>query len=95
MLVDYYAKKYANIHKQDYDKIIFAKYEQRDYIKLDFVKDMNTSVPKNEFCSITLKISNRIDLYLLRYRKLQNTIADIGGVLKVITVIGTVLTFLY
>ena len=56
---------------------------------------MNTFVPKNEFCSITLKISNRIDLYLLRYRKLQNTIADIGGVLKVITVIGTVLTFLY
>ena len=75
--------------------IIFSKYKQRDYIQLDFVKDMNTFVPKNEFCSITLKISNRIDLYLLRYRKLQNTIADIGGVLKVITVIGTVLTFLY
>ena len=45
--------------------IIFSKYKQRDYIQLDFVKDLNTFVPKNEFCSITLKISNRIDLYLL------------------------------
>lgn len=75
--------------------LIFTNYKQKDYIQLDFVKDMNIFVPKNEFCSITLKISNRIDLYLLRYRKLQNTIADIGGVLKVITVIGTVLTFIY
>ena len=50
--------------------LIFSKYHQRDYIQLDFVKDMNTVVPKDEFCSITLKISNRIDLYLLRYRKL-------------------------
>ena len=74
---------------------VFSFFTEKNYIQLDFVKDMNTITPKEEFCSITLKISNTVDVYTLRYVKLQTTIANIGGFIKVITVIGTILTFFY
>lgn len=74
---------------------IFSNYDIKEYIQLDYVKDMITIVPKEEFCSITVKISNRVDTSQLKYVKFQTTIANIGGILKIISIAGTAITFFY
>ena len=80
--------------KQDHG-YIFSNYDVKEYVQLDYVKDMLTIVPKEEFCSITVKISNRVDTSQLRYVKFQTTIANIGGILKIISIAGTAITFFY
>ena len=40
-------------------------------------------------------MSNRVDVYNLKYTKLINTVSNIGGMVKLITMIGTTLTFFY
>ena len=44
---------------------------------------------------VEMKMSNRVDVYNLRYTKLINTVSNIGGMVKLITMIGTTLTFFY
>ena len=73
----------------------FTNYEEKDFIQLDYIKDINTLVSKEVFCMIEMKMSNRVDVYNLKYTKLINTVSNIGGMVKLITMIGTTLTFFY
>lgn len=75
--------------------LIFTDYDEKKFIQLDYIKDINTLVAKDIFCMVEMKRSNRVDVYNLRYTKLINTVSNIGGMVKLITMIGTTLTFFY
>ena len=75
--------------------LVFSSIKSKDYIQLDYLNDMFTLKTQENFCSFTLKLSNRIDVYVRTYTKFQTTLANIGGIFKAISVIGEVLTFFY
>lgn len=75
--------------------LVFSSIKSKEYIQLDYLQDMFTLKTKENFCSFTLKISNRIDVYERSYTKFQTTLANIGGIVKAITVIGQIFTHLY
>lgn len=75
--------------------LVFSSIKSQDYIQLDYLNDMFTLKTQANFCSFTLKISNRIDVYERTYTKFQTTLANMGGIVKAITVVGQILTFFY
>lgn len=75
--------------------LVFSSTKSKHYIQLDYLNDMFTLKTQENFCSFTLKLSNRIDIYARTYTKFQTTLANIGGIFKAISVIGEVLTLFY
>lgn len=74
---------------------VFSSIEEKEYIQLDYLHDMFTLQPKDMFCSLTLKLSNRIDVYERKYIKFQTALANIGGIIKAISTIGIIMTYCY
>lgn len=75
--------------------LLFSNYKEKSYIQLDYLQDMFTLKAQDKFCSFTLKISNRIDVYERKYIKFQTTLANIGGIIKAVSTIGVILTTIY
>ena len=75
--------------------LLFNSINEKNFIQLDFLQDMFTLQPRDMFCSFTLKLSNRVDVYERKYTKFQTALANIGGILKAITTIGMVITYFY
>lgn len=75
--------------------LVFTSIEEKEYIQLDYLHDMFTLQPKDMFCSFTLKLSNRIDVYERKYTKFQTALANMGGIIKAISTIGIIITYCY
>ena len=75
--------------------ILFTSINEKNFIQLDFLQDMFSLQPRDMFCSFSLKLSNRIDVYERKYMKFQTVLANIGGILKAITTIGMVISYFY
>ena len=74
---------------------MFSSFQEKKYIQLDYLNDMFTLQRQDKFCSFTVKLSNRIDVYSRKYTKCQTALANIGGVIKGISVIGFIITYCY
>ena len=74
---------------------VFSSFQEKKYIQLDYLNDMFTLQRQDKFCSFTVKLSNRIDVYSRKYTKCQTALANIGGVIKGISVIGFIITYCY
>ena len=75
--------------------LLFTSIKETDYIQLDYLNDMFALKLRDMFCSFTLKISNRIDVYERTYVKFQTTLANIGGIIEGVSTIGIIITFFY
>ena len=75
--------------------LVFSSIQSQKYIQLDYLSDMFSFKSQSNFCSLTLKLSNRIDVYKRTYIKFQTTLANIGGIVKAVTIIGQVLTYFF
>lgn len=75
--------------------LVFSSIQSQKYIQLDYLSDMFSFKSQSNFCSLTLKLSNRIDVYKRTYTKFQTTLANIGGIVKAVTIIGQVLTYFF
>lgn len=75
--------------------LMFTSIQEDNYLQLDYINDMLALQVRDMFCSFTLKISNPIDVYKRTYIKFQTTLANIGGIIKGISLIGFIITFFY
>ena len=75
--------------------LLFTNIEEGNYLQLDYVNDMFALKVKEMFCSFSLKISNKIDVYERSYTKIQATLVNIGGIIQGISTIGMIITFFY
>lgn len=75
--------------------LLFTSIKEGNYLQLDYVNDMFALQVREMFCSFSLKISNKINIYERAYIKFQTTLVNIGGIIQGITTIGMVITFFY
>lgn len=75
--------------------LLFTNIQEGNYLQLDYVNDMFALKVKEMFCSFSLKISNKIEVYERSYTKFQATLVNIGGVIQGISTMGMIVTFFY
>ena len=75
--------------------LVFSSINTQDYIQLDYTNELFSLKTQTKFCSLSLKVTNRIDVYERKYTKFQSTLANIGGIMKAATILGQIITYFY
>lgn len=75
--------------------IIFTSLESKTFIQTDNIKEMTDFRKADNFLSYSLKISTKKEIYKRSYIKLQAIAAELGGIIKSLTVICYIILYFY
>ena len=75
--------------------IIFTSSNSEEFIQTDYIKEMTDFRLSDHFLAYSMKISTKKETYFRSYLKLQVITAELGGIIKSITVICSVIVYFY
>lgn len=90
--INYYMKR--NDFKTD-SGFLMSEYQETSYLGLDTIEELFDFRQLNSFLEVHIRMSNNRDIYTRSYVKLQDVIAQMGGLVKGVILILTVILYTY